>query len=80
MFFQRLNIHLYGPEMLVGEEGYGRISGGTRVLELGLKTYPTVTKDMNKLKNTTKVLRTCCETWFCAVIKLLHSNVGQVAS
>jgi hypothetical protein len=22
----------------------------------------------------------CCETWFCVVIKLLHSNVGQVAS
>jgi hypothetical protein len=42
MFFQQLNTHICSPvtagtmsaECLFGEEGYGRISGGTRVLEL----------------------------------------------
>ena len=42
MFFQQLNTHRYSPvtagtmsaDYFFGEEGYGRISGGTRVLEV----------------------------------------------
>jgi hypothetical protein len=42
MFFQQLNTHRYSPvaagtmcaDCFFGEERYGRISGGTRVLEM----------------------------------------------
>jgi hypothetical protein len=47
MFFQRLSTHIYSPvltgtmsaEYVFDEEGYGRISGGTRVLELAADNW-----------------------------------------
>jgi hypothetical protein len=46
LFFQRLSTHIYSPVMagtmsaeFFGEEGYGRINGGTRVLELAADSW-----------------------------------------
>jgi hypothetical protein len=47
MFFQQLHTHIYSPvtagtifaDCFFGEEGYGRISGGTRVLELAADNW-----------------------------------------
>jgi hypothetical protein len=47
-----------------------------------VRTYQDLVVEKGQPQNyrAPRQLRDCCETWFCVVIKLLHINVGQVAS
>jgi hypothetical protein len=53
---------------------YGTHGGSTSMHTAMLSDVPT--NDVDVLPT----LEDCCDTWFCVVIKLLHSNVGQVAT